>query len=590
MAGLLALWLMAWIYWGLGPRLVYMARWPEFSLAPEFARSTLAEVGGLAHYGGAFFGQLDYWPIAGTLVRLAQVVAVGLLARGIARRAGCRRAAAVGYATVIPYLLLAGRHDVSPALGLMVGGMLALVLLWQRLPALAPAVRYMLFLVILAIDARALAGAAGSAPLYANLLGLAALALVVDRPKLGWWPLYLLPAMAAAALLAPHLPPIVLSTPPDPAGITVVLSALLMVAAPLSLLVLRALPEASEPREAKVSPRLLLLGGIGLLQLLTTRFAANQPALEQARRDERYLAGRWQAILAEERVAPSKDLLAMHDVGAALSHTGRLSEELFEHPLMREALLIPLRSPATLSCRMRLADQCLAIGRVNDAEHGLHNSLPYIGANPYLLQRLAMVYLVKDEPLAARLYLNALSYDVVWHGWAQRYLRHIAAGRSLGELPEVAALRANMMPRDDMFEVTNVAEGSDDVVFNRAVSLRHLLDANPRNVRALEYLMAIHLLACCTDELVRDLPRARAAGLTQLPEPWAEAVLFWVDTNHTPPPLAGLTISNESCQRYERYKQILAEHDYVRSAARGPIAQALPGTWLAFQAQVEGSP
>jgi hypothetical protein len=574
--------------------LVYLAAGPLFSRAPEFAAPFRHECGGLASYAGALLAQFDYYNLAGAARRGVEAVLIGALAERVVAQALGRPARLVRYVPLLPYCLLCGRVDQNPAAALIVIGTLAAVLagaaghLWSR------AWRCMWHVALTALVAYALAGAAGRDGLWVTMTGFGLLATLAERRRTGpleraWLGAFAVPPLLAAWAGGCFLPPANFDVPVALSRPTHALTLLLLAATPLAALVLTLRPSAAmAPAWTRRRPLRVLaaIGALLLTSLLAARLTCHQPGLEQAQWDDLVLAGRWDAVLARATASPKLSLLAIHDVDTALARTGRLGDDMFLYPQDQAALLLPMEVPYTFSCRFRLADQLLALGRINSAEFALQNTLPYTGDNPYILRRLALVYMVKGDASAARLYLTLLSCNLIHGGWARHYLRLMASDPQLAEEREITAARAFIPARDDLLDISDVAQGQPQVSYYQYVALADLLDFNPRNRLALDELMALYLLLAHPEGVAENLHRLGACGGREIPASWEEALLVVLDHPGGKVDLGDLTISEQSLRRFRRFKQVMRAHSGDFHAAWPDLSREFAGTWLGYYAQI----
>jgi hypothetical protein len=411
--------------------------------------------------------------------------------------------------------------------------------------------------------------------------------------KLRWLVAYVAAPLVAAWVSGRFLPPRGELPPDAPTLLTHALTLLFLAATPLVVLLLTLWPAAAtlpawmERRSARA---LAIVGGLLLVGALSADLCAAQPAWEQAEWDNLVLDGRWDEVLARYAAEPSRSVLAVHDVDTALGHLGGLADRMFFYPQEMDTVLLSMSPPYTVAYRCRLADQDLELGRVNLAEFALHDSLLHTGDNPYVLGRLARVYLIKGDLRAARLYLTALSYDVIHGAWARQWLRTLAADPTLEGQPEILASRANMMSRDDLLDISNQGEGSDKVSSYPLVAMADLLDSNPHNRAALDELMALYLLAGHPEGVARELHRVVACGLHTLPAPWEEALLIVLDQPHGTVDLGTLTISSESRQRWRSYKQVMRTYRNDPRAAWPEVSRDFAGTYLAYITSMRSHP
>jgi hypothetical protein len=548
----------------------------------------------LARYGGAFLAQFDYNNLAGAAVRVAEALLIGRLAELVAARALGRPMRALRYAALLPYFLLCGRVDQNPAAALMVIGMLAAAWAGAAIPLSRLAWRRAWHVALTILVAYALAGAAGRDGLWVMLAGFGVLAVLAERrrtgeARCGWLVAYLAAPLLAAWVGGRFMPPPGELLPDAPTLLTHGLTLLLLAAMPLVVLLLTLWPAAAtvppwmERRAARV---LAMAGGLVLVSALSVDVCAAQPAREQAEWDNLVLAGRWDEVLARANAKPRLEPLAIHDVDTALARRGLMGDRMFAYRQDHAALLLPMIAPSAFSQRFRLADQYLALGRLDDAEFALHNTLSHTGDNPYIVGRLALVYLTKGDVPAARLYLTLLSHDLIHGRWARHWLRALDRDPRLDDEPEIVARRAAMLTRDDLLAVTDIAAGGEDSTFHQNRALLSVLDEHPRNRLALDYLMALYLLTGHPDGVALDIRRLSAGGGQHIPAAWEDALLLVLDQPGAEVDLGDLTISEEGRQRFARFKRAMWAHRGDFRAAWPEVSRDFAGTYLAYYTQV----
>src|SRR5205823_3999911 len=127
-------------------------------------------------------------------------------------------------------------------------------------------------------------------------------------------------------------------------------------------------------------------------------------------------------------------------------------------------------------------DVYLDLGFVGMAHHYLAEAMDIYGERPSLLRRLVLVNTVLGNEGTARIYLRALA-KVPWQGsWAKEFQQQLETDPSMTENKEVARLRSAMMKSDQVVPLP-----IDKLMLS-------LLQVNPRNRMAFEYLMAYCLL------------------------------------------------------------------------------------------------
>jgi hypothetical protein len=162
----------------------------------------------------------------------------------------------------------------------------------------------------------------------------------------------------------------------------------------------------------------------------------------------------WPAVIDTSRrlAAEDSNALTRYEINLALHEMNRLGDEMFHFP-QAGSLLPVLRSEAFPPYTIRIADLCLRLGRVNEAEHFGSEARTRANFDPRLCRLMARINLVKGQTAAARKFLNVLSYDLVSGAWARQLLRELDQDPQLAGDPEVQLLRRRMLRNEDMFPV-----------------------------------------------------------------------------------------------------------------------------------------
>ena len=169
----------------------------------------------------------------------------------------------------------------------------------------------------------------------------------------------------------------------------------------------------------------------------------------------------------------------------ALARTGRLPWEMFHYPqhASSDALLLRDTSWDTFQTVADWrSDLYLDLGRVNESQRWAHEALAVEGETPRVLERMALVYILNGNPVAAKTFLRALEKVPFQAARARQYLAALDRDPGLRTDPLVARIRPLMLRED------YVGNWSTEQI------LQQCLEANPSNRMAFEYLLAHYLL------------------------------------------------------------------------------------------------
>jgi hypothetical protein len=168
-------------------------------------------------------------------------------------------------------------------------------------------------------------------------------------------------------------------------------------------------------------------------------------------------------------------------------------------------------------------DTFLDLGQVNYAEYYLNGCMIDFGPRPILLKRLAFVHMVKDDIPSARIYLNALTNTLFDADWALGYLERLKSDPDLSEDPEIQRLRGLMTGKD---RIVNLDTYDGKYGFSSSERmLSELLEKNPGNRMALEYLMAVCMLNKRLDDMELHFSRLEPTPDGRMPPLYREAVV-----------------------------------------------------------------
>ena len=261
---------------------------------------------------------------------------------------------------------------------------------------------------------------------------------------------------------------------------------------------------------------------------------------------------RWDDVLAHARRLPPSDTRAsdprtIAEVNRALYFRGDLLDRMFSYPqaLDTPSLALVYESPTTMAklTPRQCSDILFDLGRINESEHMAYEALEVFGDRPRILKRLVYTNVLKGEPEAARRFLAFLERSLLHGRWARDCRRQLDADPTLSGVPVVASRRELMVTRDSLDDVADLE-----------TMLLGLLERNPRNRMAAEYLIAHYLLTRQLDKLAVNLHRLDELDLPRLPRHCEEALVIHLATTRSQGrDLGGRGISPETWRRFDEF-------------------------------------
>jgi len=280
------------------------------------------------------------------------------------------------------------------------------------------------------------------------------------------------------------------------------------------------------------------------------------------------------AKLDPRRVSPT----ASYDVNLALHETGRLLDEVLAWPQPSPRLLLDLVSLPNYEYRRRVVDTCIRLGRLNDAEHYAGEAIGSLGQpRSELLMQVALIYMVKDKPELARIYLNNLADDLIYRRRAVRYLNLLNKDPHLSDVEEISQLRTRMLMKDDVEQTIVYQDGAP--VANVANMLINLLEGAPSNRLALDYLLGTMLLQGEAEGVAHNIYRLPAAGYKKMPRRVQEALLVYQTDGGKVVDKAGMEIDPQVEADFLEFVRIVTDFDQIGPDRASQSLQRFVGTY-----------
>jgi hypothetical protein len=219
---------------------------------------------------------------------------------------------------------------------------------------------------------------------------------------------------------------------------------------------------------------------------------------------------------------------------------------MFDFPMLPHGLFLTHEQKVSYLTQLKLCDTFLEMGQVNAAEKLASEILAGKRHSPLAVEKLAWINIIKGQTETARIYLNALKKDLVHRGTAQTLLD----GMDSGFAPEQAAYIDGTRSR--MFADEYPGTGNDPI----EKVLTGLLDRNPHNKMALEYLMACHLLSGRVDKVAANVQRLNELGYETVPTLYEEAILIYVNSKEARSDPSKFQVQRTTMERYRKFIQL----------------------------------
>ena len=288
-------------------------------------------------------------------------------------------------------------------------------------------------------------------------------------------------------------------------------------------------------------PMAILLVGLSLFYDRTRRQIVAMNSLSRQQR--------WSDVLELGRRVPKHvyNIYCNHDINRALFEAGRLGYDLFRFPQNPHALLLTHEQDESCMTQVKMCDAFIELGNVDLAQKLACEFVVDKGHLGMVMEKLAWINIIKGQPDTARTYLNALKKDLVYCGQAEAMLRGLDNGFGPDESAYIRRINSYIRRQGDSGRLDK--ESIEEM-------LTGLLEQNPGNRMAFEYLMACYLLAGQLDKIEANIGRLQGLGYREIPTLYEEAILISYGARRQRLDLNEIPVNRQTLERYKRFVKL----------------------------------
>lgn len=282
--------------------------------------------------------------------------------------------------------------------------------------------------------------------------------------------------------------------------------------------------------------------------------------------------GRWDKLLRRSKANAHPSYLSAYYTNLAYARQGRLSEELMNHyQPAYHGLLLQINESTGYVYAMASPDALMECGDMAQAQHSAMLAMTFTPhqRSSRMLRRLAEIAIINEDYAVARKYLRMLSHTSLHRKWAEERLEIIRSGES--ESIPYWANKRRMLPQQDTLFSAN----------HWRASLANLIESNPQNKLAADYLLCFHLLNKDLELFKEDYDRYYYPTFGSLPPRLYQEALIACMNEHEDPQKQ-LKHYHISTQVYGDCLQYLAIHDDAKGDGRALQKQFGKTYWFYY--------
>lgn len=255
---------------------------------------------------------------------------------------------------------------------------------------------------------------------------------------------------------------------------------------------------------------------------------------------------RWDEAVSYHEKNPSRNLIGQYFYNVALTETNQLCDRMFtgRQDFAAKSLFLPWDEK-----HLNWGSQVFySLGLINEAHRWAYEEMVVYGLRPQNLKMLVRTNLINGNFTMAGKYTGILKETFFYRKWAEEYEKLLG---------DTAAVRSHYL----LGKKTEIFPGENFFIFLESPqdNLPLLVETNPKNKRAFEYLMAWLLLHKDVETAVKNIPMMRELGYERIPLHIEEAVMIFYNSTGRMPELAGLSVSIATRERFSRYVSAYSE-------------------------------
>lgn len=293
-------------------------------------------------------------------------------------------------------------------------------------------------------------------------------------------------------------------------------------------------------RKAWDSPGLWLAGQVIMIAILAGISISH--TFDKTTRDKIQVSfyganEQWDNVIKTAEGLKEYDLFINLSYNRALANQGKLATNLFNYHQLAGPSGLFIDGKVTSDIPFLCSDQYYDLGFMNESQHWAFEAQTIFPNSPRLLKRLIQINLVNGEYQLAEKFLRRLDENMLYQDWVAKYQKYIEDTSLVAKDPELSWKR-KCEPLD------NFTAGY------HSQKLYKLLEANPSNKMAFEYLLCSTLLEGDLASFKKLISQNKNSLQSPLPRVWDEALVLYYYMARTTPGAEDISFSPERQKQF----------------------------------------
>lgn len=288
------------------------------------------------------------------------------------------------------------------------------------------------------------------------------------------------------------------------------------------------------------TPGLRLAGQVLMIAVLAT--ASISYTYDKGARDKILVSfyganADWDHVIKTAESIKDYDLFINLNYNRALANKGKLADNLFNYHQLAGSSGLFIDGKVTSDIPFICCDQYYDLGFMHEAQHWAFEAQTIFPNSPRLLKRLVQINLVNGEYQLAEKFLRRLDENMLYHDWVATHQKYMED--------------TSLVAKDAEFSWKRQCEPLDNFnAGNHLHKLSKLLEANPSNKMALDYLLCSALLEGDLAMFKNLISQNKSFVPTPLPRVWDEALVLYYYMARTTPGVGDVPFSPERQKQF----------------------------------------
>ena len=276
--------------------------------------------------------------------------------------------------------------------------------------------------------------------------------------------------------------------------------------------------------------------------------------------------GDWDNVVKTAESLKEYDLFTNVEYNKALANTGKLSGNLFNYKQLAGSSGLFLDGTVTSDVPFICCDQYYDLGFIYESQHWAFEAQTIFPNSPRLMKRLVQINVVHGKYKLAEKFLQQLDKNMLYHRWVANYQKYIDD--------------TTLVAKDPDFSWKRKCEPIESFTAKKyKEKLSKLLEANPSNKMAFEYLICSNLLDGDLGTFESRISENKIFPMNPLPQCWEEAYILYCYMSRKSPTNKDIKLTKPNIERFNSFVKAITPFGNNWQSARQSLQKEYGATY-----------